>query len=252
MASLVKTDSGEKKTNKLSSVPKKSTERVASEKDSTTSEGDGPILQGPVMPKYEVLDEKIYDGPIKAMIALKVLVSGEITEASLTTLLNNLYSSAKVRKGFKYYNAPTQILIYAFTSKEKADSDMGYWIAMLEQSTGDNNPRITIKKEQIERLGAEPVRRFGLSEAKRKQIFYELAQAQDNAQMRALQKYPDPDPLSPKYPPDLQYYTARAEYQSKISEVNEQKVRSAYNLTKQQMFKIYVEGVTKEWPVPKL
>lgn len=191
-----------------------------------------------IIPKYRVLDEDVYDSPIKAQIELNMLISGEISEAGLRTLLKKLYSYAKAKRGFKYHRSPTNIYIYAFTSKEKAESGMGQWIAMLQMSHGDIRPRISINKRQIAQLGAKPEEKFGLSEGKRKQIFYELVIAGDNATELAIRKHPN----------DIM---KQIDYENKIREANEQKVREKYNITKQQMYKIKGEGATKNWPFPK-
>lgn len=193
-----------------------------------------------VMPKYSVLDEDVYDAPIKAQVELNILVSGEISESGLRALLNELYTSTKAKKGFKYHGSPTNIYIYAFTSKERFESGMGQWIAMLQQSPGDAKPRIDIKKRQIDQLGAKPETKFGLSEAKRKQIFYELVKAGDDATKLAIQKYPN----------DIM---KQIDYENKTWEANEEKVRRKYKITEQQIDKIKVEGaIIKDWPMPKL
>lgn len=138
---LAEEDSAQKKTKRFSSVPKGSTKR----------EGRKPAVQPekPVMPKYKVLDEDIYDAPIKTQVVLNILVSGGISETGLKALLNKLYSSAKTKRGFKYHSSPTNIYIYAFTSKERAESGMGQWIAMLQKSYGDVSPKISINERQI-------------------------------------------------------------------------------------------------------
>jgi len=137
------------------------------------------------MPKYSILSEDVYDIPLKTQVELNILVSGEISETGLKALLNKLYSPTKAKKGFKYHNSPTNIYIYAFTSKERAESGMGQWIAMLQESPGDLRPRISINKLHIAQLGAKPEERFGLSETKRKEIWKEYVLAEDRAWEKA-------------------------------------------------------------------
>ncbi|MBA7667127.1 hypothetical protein ES703_75212 [subsurface metagenome] len=144
----------------------------------------------PVMPNYKVLDQDIYDAPVKAQIVLNVLVWGEISETGLRALLNTLYSSAKAKRGFKYHKSPTNIYIYAFTSKERAESGMGQWVAMLALSYGDAKPSISINNRQIAQLGAKPEEKFGLSEVTRKQIWSEIVKAEDRATKEAEERYP--------------------------------------------------------------
>ncbi len=81
-----------------------------------------------VLPSCSIYDEDIHDVPLKTQVTLKVLVSGDITRPGLTALLNKLCSSTSKRTGFKHHDSPTNIYIYAFTSKEKGTSG---WIALL-------------------------------------------------------------------------------------------------------------------------
>jgi len=154
------------------------------------------------MPIYRALDEDIYDAPIKTQVTLKILVSGEISKPGLEVLLNKIYSSIKERKGFKYHNSPTNIYIYAFTSKERAESDMGQWIAML-QSDSDVKPVISTNEWQITQIGVKPDKKLGLSEAKRKLIWNEIVKAEDRAYDDAQQKYPLPEASNPSYSPTV-------------------------------------------------
>jgi hypothetical protein len=143
-----------------------------------------------VMPKYSVLDEEIYDAPIKTQVGLTILVSGEISEPGLRALLNKLYFSIKARRGFKYHDSPTNIYIWAFTSKERFEAGMGQWIAMLEKSYYDVEPTIRINERQIAQLSAKPEQRFGLSEEKRKEIWKELVLLERRARKEAKERYP--------------------------------------------------------------
>ena len=179
---LIEEDSTEKKTDRFPPDPKEKIKK----------EGRKPIIQPEklIMPKYSVLDEDIYDAPIKTQVELNILVSGEISEIGLKVLLNKLYSLTKAKKGFKYHNSPTNIYIYAFTSKERAESGMGQWIAMLQKSYGDVSPKISVNERQIAQLGAEPEEKFGLSEATRKQIWSEIVKAEDRATKEAEERYP--------------------------------------------------------------
>lgn len=189
------------------------------------------------LPSYEILNEDVYDAPIKTQVTLSILVSGKISEEGLKVLLGKLYSSIKARKGFKYHKHPTNIYIYAYTSKERFQSEMGLWIAMLDKSYDDAESTIRIKMTQLEQLGKKPEQKFGLSEAKRKKIYWELDEAGWRAEREGQKKYPS----------DLNK-------QDRLCETLEEKykapIRKKYNLTKDQAFEIVVEGYVKDWPVP--
>ena len=51
------------------------------------------------IPEYSILSEEVYDAPVKTQIVLNLLVSGEISEQGLITLLNQHYSSLSTRTG---------------------------------------------------------------------------------------------------------------------------------------------------------
>lgn len=191
----------------------------------------------PALPEYTILNEDVYDAPIKTQVEVNVLVSGEISEAGLKTVLSQLHSSTKARKGFKYHDSPTNIYIYAFTSKERAASGMGQWIAMLQEGPGDPKPTISINERQIAQLGAEPEERFGLSEEKRKQIWKELVLMEDRAMEETIQRYP-------------QDIKKQAEMENRLIDEYKDKLAEEHGLTREQLDEISVEGVEKDWPFP--
>ena len=282
-----------------------------------------------VISNYTILDEDIYDAPIKTQVTLKILVSGEISQPGLRALLNQIYSSTKARRGFKHHDSPTNVYIYAFTSKERAESGMGQWVAMLQKSYNDVKATISINERQIAQLGAKPEERFGLSEKKRKEIWKELVLVEDRARKEAEGRYPlDPTqslrvgqvlqvsketPLMPELEPAdpmaaLQrmrrlplrttikvlrvtmkqqtpwYFVEakspskaslgsgwinsvalmgqsqvdpneqlekQAELESRLKDVYEDKLAKKYGLTREQLEKISIEGIEKDWPFPK-
>jgi len=189
------------------------------------------------LPSYSILNEEIYDESVKTQVTLSILVSGEISEEGLKALLGKLYSTIKARKGFKYHKHPTNIYIYAYTTKERFQSQWALWIAMLEKSYSDAEPTISIKRTQLDQSGKESEQKFGLSEAKRKKIYWELDEAGWRAEREGQKKYPS----------DLNK-------QARLCEILEEKykapIREKYNITKEQAFKITVEGFVEDWPVP--
>lgn len=207
-----------------------------------------------VMPNYSVLDEDVYDAPVKTQVALNILVSGEISEPGLGALLNQLYSSISVRGGFKYHDSPTNIYIYAYTSKERAESGMGLWIAMLQKNYDDVEPTISINEQQIAQLDAKPEQKFGLSETERQQIWNEIVESEDKAFQEAKREFPDLDPLDPDYSQSLfmEQLDKQIELQRTLDERYKNELAEKYGLTLDQLTEITVEGLTKDWPFPKL
>ncbi len=188
--------------------------------------------------KYTILDEDVYDAPVKTQVTLSVLVSGEISEAGLKNLLNQLYSSTKARKGFKYHDSPTSIYIYAYTSKERAESGMAQWIAMLQKAHAETKSTTNINERQLGQLGAEPEERFGLSEEKRKEIWKELILIEDRAMKEAEKQYP-------------KEWEKEIEMQRRLIDENENKLAEKYELTPEQLEKISSEGLEKDWSFPR-
>lgn len=217
-------------------------------KDGIDSEANAE-KENVVVPKYSILSEDVYDIPLKTQVELNILVSGEISENGLKALLNKLYSSTKAKKGFKYHNSPTNIYIYAFTSKERAESGMGQWIAMLQESPSDLGPRISISKHQIAQLGAKPEERFGLSETNQIEIWKEYVLAEDRAWEKAEERYPFNTELSQSQ------FQKQAEklalFRQQLEKQYKGELAKKYGLTLEQLKEIADEGVTKDWPLPK-
>ena len=198
-----------------------------------------------VIPEYEVLNEEIYDAPVKAQIVLSLLVSGEITEDGLRALLRKQYDSLKTRRGFTYYKSPTNIFIYAYTTKERYEGGMGQWIAMAAKTYSDTKPTISIKDRQLSQLGAEPVPRFGMSESKRKEIWRGIVLAEDRATKKAEQRYP----IKPG--DGMSQIERQIDLQRSLQKKYKDALARKHGLTRQQLDEIMTEGVKKDWPYPK-
>ena len=297
----------------------------APSRTTTTSESTERQVEV-VLPEFKLLDEDVYDAPVKTQVELNILVSGEITQEGLESLLYQEYQKIKARKGFKYHTFPTAVYIYAFTTRQHFESGMGQWIAMLSESHNDTKPAIRIKKDLIAKLGAKPEVRFGLSKEQREQIWRELVKAEDKATKEADAKYPinpaqslqvgtviqltEQTPLMPELDPvdpmgslsqirrlpagsyirvlsiatkgNTPWYNVRAlssskvplgtgwinsialigqfdvkgmlkrnsELQSSLNDKYEAEIGKKYNLTGDQLLKIYIEAIEQNWPFP--
>lgn len=205
------------------------------------------------LPSYVVLDREVYDAPVKTSVNLEILVSDEISESSLRFLLNKLYSETKAEKGFKYHDSPTSIGIYAFTSRERAESGMGQWIAMILKNHNDLKPTISINERQIAQLNAKSEEKFGLSESQRKQIWTERVKAEDRARIEAEEKFPLPDPSKPDYSQS----TAKKQLEKQVDLMDNltkkyiNELAKKNGLTLEQLEVIAVEAFEKDWPFPK-
>lgn len=184
----------------------------------------------------ELIDEEIVDLPVKAAVYRNMLVSGAMSEESLRSLLLEQFESARRKRGFTFYAAPTQVGIYVFTSREHLESP-GSWIAMLFWDDG-SEPRVSVKESALENLAAQPTTHFGLAEAERRQVFKELAWAEDRAMREADRRVPlaEVDRNIDEFQKLLQRYKAE--------------IRRKYGLTEEECAKIVIEGFRKNWPAP--
>lgn len=233
-------------------------ETTVSASDSVATERTmqtGLVEESPVgQLAYEILNEEVYDAPIKTQVVLEILVSGSITAEPLEKLLRTLYDEIVSRRGFQYHTNPTNVYIYAFTTRERAASGMGQWIAMIDKSFNDTSPEFSINERQLEQLGAEPETRQGLSEEERIKIFQEIVRAEDRAREEAMRRYPDLIPGQPGYSQDAfmaQLYKQMDE-QDRLTEVYKDQVAAKYGLTREQLKEIVSEGLLKDWPLPPL
>lgn len=214
--------------------------------ESTTTAPTKESVQKPIVTEkevaaieYVILKEDVVDSPAKTQVALEALVSGEISEPSLRTLLDQLYSSASAKKGFKYHKSPTNIYIYLYTSEERAESGMGQWIAMLQKAPSATDPTISINERQIAQIGAEPEERFGLSEEERKEIWKELVLIEDRAMEEAIERYPQ----------DLE---KQIEMERRLIDEGKNRLAEENGLTQEEIKEISAEGHEKDWPFPRM
>lgn len=141
---------------------------------------------------YTVVDEKIYDKPIKTQIEQHLVVSGVPTKTELEAEIRNLYRTATARRGFRYYNPATNIFIYVYGTKQQARAGQGLWIGMIAKGFSDKGePRVVINKDRLAALSQAPEERFGLSQQRRKQVFREIAKAGDRAIREARARVAD-------------------------------------------------------------
>lgn len=209
-------------------------------------------VAGNVGLSFVVMNEDVYDAPVKTQVTSNVLVSGQVSRSALETLLRTLYSSTRKRRGFKFHESPTHIFIYAYTSREHAESGMGQWIAMLSRIGENAEAEIAMNDRQLSQVGAAAEERFGLSEAKRKQIFSEIVKAEDRADREGEAKYPLSD-LS--RPGDSESFLKQVErynvLKEKLREKYYDELAAQYGLTRQQLDEVRMEGMTKGWPFPR-
>ena len=197
--------------------------------------------------KHEILNNEIYDAPVKTQVVLDVLILDKnIDKQTVTDLLNYLYDQSIKRTGFKYHKNPTNIFIYAYTTKEKAESGMGQWIGMISKSYNDNKPSISLSDVQFKSLSLKPIEKFGLSEAERLEIWNKSIKIEDRAQKEADVKYP-----LDKIGITINDIKNNSAMYNKLKEKYISNLAKEYNITTSIIDSIGVEGLTKGWSFPK-
>ena len=96
--------------------------------------------------------------------------------------------------------------------------------------------------------------RFEYTAGERRQIFYELVQAEDQAQEKVDLLFPTPDPLSDNYSSEQMSsaITGNVNYFKEIVESFQQEVAERYGLTLEELNEIGNEGLMYDWPMPSL
>ncbi len=126
------------------------------------------------MPEYRILKERIVDTQIKAEVAWDIMVTGSVTEDGVQRLLNAIHKALSNRTGFKFYNRPSSIWIYAFTDQERATNGEAQWIAMLGRSGLDGMPEIDINTSEFAGRKAGNETKLGMSEQERRSLYQEF------------------------------------------------------------------------------
>jgi len=197
--------------------------------------------------KHSILKNEVNDIPLKTQVQLDVLIMDTaITKQKVSDLLTFLYDETAKRTGFKYHTNPTNIYIYAFTSKDKAESGMAQWIGMISKSYDDVQPKIDISDTQLNSLTLKPVEKFGLSEDIRLEIWNKSIKIEDRAQKEADMKYPlDKAGITQD---DIK---KNVTLNDKLKAKYEKELAAEYGISVAIIDSIGLEGLTKGWSFPK-
>ena len=114
-------------------------------------------------------------------------------------------------------------------------------------------PTFDVAPAPVRRPAVEPPARedtkFGLTEAQRRDVYLDILNAEDHAELEADRRYPPPDPSA-----SSDRWQRRAETREQFREQAEEEDRKAiakrYGLTTEQLAAIATEGVQKSWPRP--
>jgi len=200
------------------------------------------------LPDYEIVHDRTNDmNRIKVMVNQDIWVKNHIHPENLRKLLNQQYRKISERSGYKYFKHPTQIFIYLFTSKEKAQNSGANWVAMAATKVGGGGMEISISKTQLKASRLQPEEKFGLKEEERKEIWNALIKADDKAQKEADKKYPT-DVTDPNY--KQSNIEKNGDLDLQLDKEYTKAIEKKYNLQPGVLDSISNEGIKKGWSLP--
>ena len=184
---------------------------------------------------YTLLDETLDESPGKTQVTMNIVVPESATDRELTALLSQLLQGASQRTAFRYHKHPTVVGIYAYASREHAESGMGQWEAMVAKTPLDPEPsvRIRLGRGTVE----EPANRFGLNRQERMATYGQLVGAEDRGNAEAQREFPT----------DLRRQFERAD---QLGKQYKQDLAVELGITRDQLDEIGVEGLQQNWPMP--
>lgn len=219
-------------------------------KEPTGERSANEIQLSPVhdtIPDYVVLDEELYDAPVKTMVATHALVSGEVSQDDLEDLLWAIYRKTMDRSGFTYSDHPTQVFVYIYSTRERWEAGNALWMAMLSWSEGETYPDLRFSERQIQAANtpSRPVEKFGLSEMKRRRLYRDICRAEDYAARKAQSRYPLRSGMSGDV--GREQLIKQAEYSQEVLSARRAELAEEHDLTQDQLNKILVEGIENGW-----
>jgi hypothetical protein len=200
-------------------------------------------IQNPSL-QYTVIADEVDESPGKTQVAIDLVVPQDAPEAGLREVLLFLYDDASQRTGFQHHSNPTVIGIYAYPSREHAESGMGQWSAMLSKTPGDDEPAISIGLSVGQ--SAPPSERFGFTTEERTQIFGRIVTDGDRAQAEAERQASVGDTAT------LADFTRQNDLASELEEQYKDELATEFGLTREQLSEISLEGLQNNWPLPQL
>lgn len=228
-----------------------STEGIETTEVIETTEKDEKIVETGTsknLLKHSVLNEEVDDNIAKTQVAVDILLQDKIiSEEGIRNLLNELYDQIKNRTGFRYHDHPTAIYIYAYSSREKADSGMGQWVGMLSKNHDDTKPQIRISETQLRAVNIIAEEKFEFKEEERQKIWKKIAKIELKAQGGADHKYPINHPDATEE--DME---KNAQLNYKLQEKYQKELAKEYKTTVAILDSISNEAIEKGWAIPGL
>jgi hypothetical protein len=211
------------------SISEQSAEPGVSAQTKNSQPSTAPLLT------YSIIKDESEDSRLHSLVRLHLLVKGKITRQGLSNLLQKAYKERRLGP-FKYHPDDPDIFLFAYTDKKKADSGMGLWIAILSSDAGAE-PKLNYTEGELATVGNPPETKFGLTEARRKQLIWDVTACQDKAQSDAEKRFPN-DVMK------------QADWSTSHDESCIDRMCKRYRVTRDNYYKIVVEANQKNWPLP--
>jgi len=196
---------------------------------------------------YTILEDTLTQMPSKVQIMTTIVINDpkdSITAAKLENTLNHLYNERINRTGFEYLDHPNSIGIYAYLSKERAESGFGQWIAMIAKMPMDSVAQVSFNQAGLHSLKEKEITKWNVSYMKRQQIWERMIFADREANAEAENSIP----LNGATEADLGR-NARLSYRLKTEK--ETKIIRDYRISKDVLDSIEMEGVGCDWGFPR-
>ncbi|PQB07248.1 hypothetical protein BST83_08845 [Polaribacter filamentus] len=198
---------------------------------------------------YTILKNEISDTPLKTEILTDILLEKKesITENKLKILLKTLYDERKNRTGFTHHETPNTIAVYAYLTKEKANSGMGQWVAMISKTNMNDNsiPEFKINKIQLNSIAQKKESILGLSNKKRREIWKKIILAERYGSEMAHKIHPI------KAGSTQEDLVIGGKLIEKWQLVRENEIIKEYKINQQILDSITLEGLTQGWAFPE-
>lgn len=192
----------------------------------------------PPLPTYTMYKDSSYEDAGTFKVLWEIIVSTDVTEETLTGLLNALYENA-MEKAAHVKDRPVVIDIKAYTSEEHASSGMAQWIGWMTKDGNHDQPSLLLDEDQLKALAQPSDVKFGLTEEERIRVFQDIVRAEDRAHAEAEQRYPGMLPYD-KY--ETLYNELTLKYKTELA--------TRQNLSLEDLDLIAREGIVKNWPFP--
>jgi hypothetical protein len=192
----------------------------------------------PALPAYHRMPDETFDVPLATRVIRRIVLDEPATREQLEAVVRAEFADAESISGFAHHQNPTAVGVYVFSTEDRARADEGLWVAMLYTSdTSGPDPAIEISAERLTSAWAPPEERFGLSEAKRVEVFHAIVRADDRARADAHHLHAN-DPSREA----RSAQTMRAKYRGEVAR--------EYGISMDQVYEIITESLNKGWPSP--